>query len=51
MGNYAEAITDAKEALKKNSWSKEARHNLGKALYASGQFEAALLHFYRASRW
>ena len=51
MGKYEDAISDAKAALMKNSLSMEARHNLGKALYSSGQFETALLHFYRASRY
>ena len=51
IGKYEDAISDAKAALMKNSLSMEARHNLGKALYSSGQFETALLHFYRASRY
>ena len=33
-----------------NPFSLSARHNLGQALYASGQFENALKNFYRACR-
>ena len=50
FGEYSKSIKDAEEALDMNPFSLSARHNLGQALYASGQFENALKNFYRACR-
>ena len=51
FGEYSKSIKDAEEALDMNPFSLSARHNLGQALYASGQFENALKNFYRACRY
>ena len=50
FGNYEQSVDDAKSAIKMNFSSISARQNLGEALYSSGEFESALLHFYRAAR-
>ena len=50
LGNYDQATLDSRLALLINPVSVAARQTLGEALYSSGQFESALLQFYRSAR-
>ena len=50
FGEYEASIKDARAALRVNPVSLAAIHSLGRALYSSGRFEYALVHFYRALR-
>ena len=45
-----EAILDAQAAVKLDRESLEALEALGVALYSAGDFELALIQFYRANR-
>ena len=48
---HAEAIKDAKEALRYNRTSLTGLEAYGVALYSAGDFELALVQFYRANRY
>ena len=50
QGQTAQSIADAEEAVNINKHSAPARQALGIALYSAGQFENALVQFYKANR-
>ena len=50
LGQNAESIEDARNAVAISSQSFLAREALGKALYSAGYFEHALVEFYKANR-
>ena len=50
LGNNSDAISDAQNAVERKSDSLIARETLGRALYAAGKFEKALVEFHSASR-
>ena len=50
LGRNLEAIEDAEAAIQQNCESVAAREALAQALYSDGQFEKALIQFYRVMR-
>ena len=50
LGRNLEAIQDAEVAIQQNCESVAAREALAQALYSDGQFEKALIQFYRVMR-